>query len=76
MSFQDVRGCHEERDDWPEVPAPEVVIVSCFECGHAFQCIAGDGERFCSRTCEGFWCNRAMALTPPRSTEDDGPIPF
>jgi len=76
MSWQDVRGWYEEPDDHPEPPEVELVEATCFECGHLFASPAGDGERFCSLSCEDRWCRRAAAATGPTTDDEPGEIPF
>ena len=76
MSWYVMSFCTEQ-DEAPDAPAPELVVVPCFECGNAFTSPAGDGERFCGMACEDRWCRRALAATGPTTDDgDDSVIPF
>lgn len=74
VSFGDwmdfLSGVYTEAEIFLRPLCPEMVVLSCFECGQAFQCVAGDGERFCSNACEGRWCSRALTASQVPPTTD------
>jgi endogenous inhibitor of DNA gyrase (YacG/DUF329 family) len=63
MSYQDVRGHYDERDDHDDPPPVEIVTVACPGCGKPVRVpVDADGDdECCSRECIAVVCARMDA---------------